>query len=83
MAAAIIAESLHITRGRIRATTVIPEMNFRIDTGAITGLLGPSGCGKTTIMRAIVGVQRYHNTLMVLGQPAGARQNRGRIGYVT
>ena len=83
MDAAIEAQDLGISRGRIKANTVIPHMTFSVETGSVTGLLGPSGCGKTTLMRAIIGVQRYQNTLTVLGNPAGSRRNLGRIGYVT
>jgi ABC-2 type transport system ATP-binding protein len=50
----------------------------------VTGLLGPSGSGKTTLLRTIVGVQRTHGgSVTVLGQPAGSRELRSRIGYVT
>ena len=69
MDAAIEAQDLGISRGRIKANTVIPHMTFSVETGSVTGLLGPSGCGKTT--------------LTVLGNPAGSRRNLGRIGYVT
>ena len=74
MDAAIEAQDLGISRGRIKANTVIPHMTFSVETGSVTGLLGPSGCGKTTLMRAIIGVQRYQNILTVLGNPAGSRQ---------
>ena len=50
----------------------------------MTGLLGPSGSGKSTLIRAIVGVQRVAGgSVRVLGEPAGARQLRSRIGYMT
>lgn len=52
--------------------------------GIIAGLLGPSGSGKTTIFRSIVGVQETQaGTITVLGQPAGAKDLRTRIGYFT
>jgi ABC-2 type transport system ATP-binding protein len=50
----------------------------------VTGLLGPSGCGKTTLMRAIVGVQVVEaGNVIVLGEPAGSRDLRPRVGYLT
>ncbi len=50
----------------------------------MTGLLGPSGCGKSTLMRAIVGVQIVESgQVRVLGEPAGSRRLRPRVGYVT
>jgi ABC-2 type transport system ATP-binding protein len=52
--------------------------------GRVTGLLGPSGCGKTTLMRAIVGVQVVEaGGVRVLGEAAGARPLRSRVGYLT
>ena len=55
-----------------------------VERGIITGLLGPSGSGKTTIFRSIVGVQKTQvGTITVLGQPAGAKDLRTRVGYFT
>lgn len=55
-----------------------------VGRGIIAGLLGPSGSGKTTIFRSIVGVQQTQaGTITVLGQPAGAKELRTRIGYFT
>ena len=52
--------------------------------GRVTGLLGPSGSGKTTLIRAIVGVQVVRSgTVTVLGEPAGSRALRDKIGYVS
>ena len=63
---------------------VLPGISFAIPQGQVTGLLGPSGCGKTTLMRAIVGVQKLRSgTVDVLGEPAGTRPLRDRVGYVT
>jgi ABC-2 type transport system ATP-binding protein len=50
----------------------------------VTGLLGPSGSGKTTLLRAIVGVQRLESgRVEVLGEPAGSKPLRARVGYMT
>ncbi|WP_310961431.1 ABC transporter ATP-binding protein [Nocardioides terrisoli] len=63
---------------------VLHGLDFTIPAGQVTGLLGPSGCGKSTLMRTLVGVQAgVTGSARVLGQPAGARQLRSRIGYVT
>jgi ABC-2 type transport system ATP-binding protein len=63
---------------------VLHDVGFRTPRGSITGLLGPSGCGKTTLIRAIVGVQIVEaGTVEVLGEPAGSRGLRARLGYVT
>jgi ABC-2 type transport system ATP-binding protein len=50
----------------------------------VTGLLGPSGGGKSTLLRSVVGVQRVQSgSVTVLGLPAGHRELRHRVGYVT
>ncbi len=72
---------LVVQRGQVQA---IRELSFTTRPGEVTGLLGPSGCGKTTLMRSIVGVQIVTSgTVEVLGLPAGDKQLRDRIGYVT
>ncbi|HUR73413.1 MAG TPA: ABC transporter ATP-binding protein [Sporichthya sp.] len=73
-------QGLTVTRGGRRVLTVD---GLDVLSGSITGLLGPSGCGKTTLMRTIVGVQRFAGSVTVLGRPAGAAELRQRVGYVT
>ena len=34
----------------------VKNLNFKIDTGSIIGLLGPNGCGKTTTIGMILGL---------------------------
>ena len=69
-----------VTRGGRRVLTV---GGLDVPVGSITGLLGPSGCGKTTLMRTIVGVQRFAGSVDVLGLPAGSPELRHTVGYVT
>jgi ABC-2 type transport system ATP-binding protein len=79
--ASVSATGLWVQRG---GREVIRGISFEVPRGQVTGLLGPSGCGKTTLMRAIVGVQAHvTGELDVLGLPAGARELRHRVGYVT
>lgn len=79
--AALSAAGLSVRRGKKQ---VLKGLEFDVIRGSVTGLLGPSGGGKTTLMRAIVGVQAgVSGTLTVLGEPAGARALRSRMGYVT
>ncbi|HEX2804588.1 MAG TPA: ABC transporter ATP-binding protein [Kineosporiaceae bacterium] len=78
---AIRIEGLRVVRG---GRTVIPALSLTVPRGQVVGLLGPSGCGKTTLMRAIVGVQKVAGgRVEVLGEPAGAKALRHRVGYVT
>jgi ABC-2 type transport system ATP-binding protein len=63
---------------------VLDDLSFTVPRGTVTGLLGPSGCGKTTLMRSIVGVQVVQSgDVDVLGHPAGSKELRRSVGYVT
>jgi len=78
---AIAIEHLRVVRG---GRTVIPDLTLSVPRGHVVGLLGPSGCGKTTLMRSIVGVQKVAGGRVdVLGLPAGHRELRHQLGYVT
>ncbi|HEV7422198.1 MAG TPA: ABC transporter ATP-binding protein [Mycobacterium sp.] len=78
---AVSIEHLKVIRGK---RTALADVSLRISHGTITGLLGPSGCGKTTLMRCMVGTQIIASgTVTVLGRPAGSRELRSRVGYVT
>ena len=78
---AIAVRDLLVRRGGV---DVLHRISLEVPVGTVTGLLGPSGCGKSTLMRAIVGVQIVASgTVTVLGEPAGSRSLRARVGYVT
>jgi ABC-2 type transport system ATP-binding protein len=78
---AIAVRDLLVRRGGVE---VLHRIGLEVPAGTVTGLLGPSGCGKSTLMRAIVGVQIVASgTVTVLGEPAGSRSLRARVGYVT
>ncbi|WP_306359614.1 ABC transporter ATP-binding protein [Nocardia sp. CC227C] len=80
-APAIDVDALCVVRGGRR---VLHDITLTVPRGRITGLLGPSGCGKTTLMRGIVGTQIVESgTVRVLGEAAGSRGLRSRVGYVT
>jgi ABC-2 type transport system ATP-binding protein len=80
-APAVEITGLRVTRG---TDEVLHNLTLTIAQGTITGLLGPSGCGKTTLMRCIVGTQIIAaGSVKVLGHPAGTRELRHRVGYVT
>ena len=81
VASAIRVEGLRVVRG---GNIVLPELSCEVAQGSVTGLLGPSGSGKSTLIRAIVGVQRIAGgTVEVLGEPAGSKPLRSRVGYMT
>jgi ABC-2 type transport system ATP-binding protein len=76
----IAIDHLRVIRGDRPA---ILDLSVQIARGTITGLLGPSGSGKSTLMRCIVGTQIVAaGDISVLGQPAGSRQLRRRVGYM-
>ncbi|MDN5819244.1 MAG: ABC transporter ATP-binding protein [bacterium] len=77
---AIEARRLFVKKSK---TEILHGLDITIKTGSLVGLIGPSGSGKTTLMRSIVGVQAYGGDLSVLGQPAGHKSLRQRIGYVS
>ncbi|NKY52989.1 ABC transporter ATP-binding protein [Nocardia vermiculata] len=78
---AITVEHLRVHRG---GHEVLHDISLTVPAGSITGLLGPSGCGKTTLLRTIVGTQLIQaGSVRVLGEAAGSRGLRARVGYVT
>jgi ABC-2 type transport system ATP-binding protein len=81
IAPVVSVEHLTVIRGK---RTALDDVSVQIAPGTITGILGPSGCGKTTLIRSIVGTQIVaKGTVNVLGLPAGSRELRHRVGYVT
>lgn len=81
MPPAITINDLVVVRG---GRTVLPGLSLDIPAGQVTGLLGPSGGGKSTLIRSIVGVQVVESgAISVLGLPAGDKDLRHRVGYVT
>src|SRR5688572_4042242 len=78
---AVRVSDLRVVRG---GRVVLDDVSFELAPGTVTGLLGPSGCGKSTLMRSIVGVQIIEGgTVEVLGRPAGSKELRRSVGYVT
>jgi ABC-2 type transport system ATP-binding protein len=79
--AAIVAADLRVVRG---GTEVLHGLRFEVAPGEVVGLLGPSGSGKSTLIRALVGAQRrVTGRCEILGRPAGHRDLRRLVAYVT
>lgn len=78
---AVAVRDLVVVRGK---REVLHGLSLDIPTGQVVGLLGPSGGGKSTLIRSVVGVQVVKGgTIDVLGHPAGSKELRDRVGYVT
>jgi ABC-2 type transport system ATP-binding protein len=78
------AIAIHKLRVRRGGSLVLDRVSLSVPHGQVVGLLGPSGSGKTTLMRAVVGVQLVEGgEVTVLGRPAGSRELRARVAYVT
>lgn len=79
---AISLQNLNVTLSG--GTRALRQVSAELPAGQITGLIGPSGAGKSTLIRVLVGLQRPGSgQASVLGLPAGHRQLRRRIGYMT
>jgi zinc/manganese transport system ATP-binding protein len=60
---------------------VLDDVSFDVRRGEFTGLIGSNGVGKTTLLRTILGLQRFDaGTIKVNGAPLSRRGNS--LGYV-
>jgi ABC-2 type transport system ATP-binding protein len=48
---------LHALTKRYGDRTVVDDLTFTVEPGAVTGFLGPNGAGKSTTMRMLVGLE--------------------------
>jgi iron complex transport system ATP-binding protein len=68
--------SLHLRTLTLAGRTVLRDVTFAPDMGALTVLCGPNGAGKTTLLRALAGLLPGHGTpdpCRVAYVPQGAR----------
>ncbi|MCD6470029.1 ATP-binding cassette domain-containing protein, partial [Candidatus Bathyarchaeota archaeon] len=50
---AVVLESVSKSFGRIQA---VRDLNLKIESGTVYGLLGPNGSGKSTTMKMVMGL---------------------------
>lgn len=72
-------ESLTVRYGR---RVALDDVSLDLAPGVI-GLLGPNGAGKSTLLKTLLGFCRpARGSARLLGEPAGNRNLRRRIGYM-
>lgn len=71
------------------AKLIHQDINLRLKSGEILGLVGASGSGKTTLLREIIGLETpKRGNVIVLGEPVGetcgnaCRQRRNHTGVL-
>lgn len=79
MTARLQVESLQLTYG---LHPVLRGVDLCLRAGELVGLIGPNGSGKSSLMRAIVGLQRFHGRVLIDGlelaaDPLDARRRFG------
>ncbi len=80
---AFTAERLSV---RYAGVTVLDEVSFRVEPGAIVGVLGRNGAGKTTLLNCLLGLivpDEGHATVGQVRSEALTDAVRQRVGYVS
>ncbi len=62
---------------------IISSLNFKVKKGEILYIIGPNGGGKTTLIKSIVGIEKFKGEVKIFGKPLGkAKKEMNLIGYV-
>ena len=73
----------HKLRKEYDDLVALDDLDLKIPTGVIYGLIGPNGSGKTTTIKLLVGLLKATSgKAYVLGEKAPIKDNIGRIGYM-
>ena len=66
-----------------RRFNALKGIDLAVRRGEVFGLLGPNGAGKTTLIKILLGiVKSTGGQAFLLGEPAGTKSARRRIGYL-
>ena len=78
-----LSKTYHDGLFRRRKIEALKGVTLEVGQGEIFGLLGPNGAGKTTLIKVLLGiVHKTSGEATLLGQPAGRRAGRQRVGYL-
>lgn len=66
-----------------RRFNALKGIDLAVRRGEVFGLLGPNGAGKTTLIKILLGIVKCTGgQAFLLGEPAGTKSARRRIGYL-
>lgn len=85
MAGAPVIEARSLER-RFHGRTVLQDVNLRVESGQVVGVVGPDGAGKTTLLQMIAAILRpTAGRCRVLGEDVRRHPDRvqAKIGYMS
>ncbi|MEO5610266.1 MAG: ATP-binding cassette domain-containing protein [Ornithinibacter sp.] len=51
------------------AGVVLDDFTWEFSRSSVTAVVGPNGTGKTTLFKCVLGLERYHGTILFDGRP--------------
>src|SRR5437660_11354497 len=66
-----------------RGLVAVKDLNLRIESGEVYGLLGPNGSGKSTTLKIILGlVSPTHGCTEIFGRDSRLVESRQAVGFL-
>ncbi len=67
----------------MRRRRVLADLELRIETGSLCGVVGPNGAGKTTLLSLIAGLRKpTQGSVLISGVPATRDEAKRGIGFL-